>query len=308
MAPAADVSAARGAHTPPPSVDGRTETVGTLLDELATTLGGEGLPPERAAARDVLAAVLDMPRFWPTAHRMDVIEPEVATTARAAAAAMCSGMPMAYAVGKATFRHLTLRVDQRVLIPRPETELLVDLALAATGGRGRIADIGTGSGAVALALAAEGGFDRIIATDISQDALIVAESNLGALPPDRQGLVEFRHGDMFEALAGLSVGAVVSNPPYIANHERDALPAAVRDWEPSRALFAGDDGMTAIACLVRGAADVLDVGGLLLVEIDTRRAAEARDLAETNGRWTDVQIRPDLTGRERFLAARRATG
>lgn len=307
MAPAADVSAARGALPHPPSLGGRSETIGALLDELATTLGGEGLPPDRATARDVLAMILDVPRFWPTAHRVDIVEPQIATTARAAARAMRSGMPMAYAVGKAAFRHLTLRVDRRVLIPRPETELLVDLALAATGGRGRIADIGTGSGAVALALAAEGQYDRVIATDISRDALMVAESNLEAVPADRRGVLEFRLGDMIEALAGISVGAVVSNPPYIANHERDALPAAVRDWEPATALFAGDDGMAAIARLVSGAADVLDAGGLLLIEIDTRRATEARDLAETNGRWTDVQIRPDLTGRERFLAARRAT-
>lgn len=282
-------------------------TVGALLDELAAVLGGAGFPPERALARDLLAAMLDTPRFWPTAHRGDPVGEAHGAAARTAAAEMRRGMPMAYAVGKVAFRHLTLRVDPRVLIPRPETELLVDLALAATGGRGRVADVGTGSGAVALALAAEGRYDAVIATDVSVDALAVAEANLTAVPPERRSLVEFRAGDLLDPLHGAQLTAVVSNPPYIANHEREALPAAVRDWEPPSALFAGDDGMSAITRLVAGAADVLEPGGLLLLEIDSRRAAEARHLAETHGRWTDVQIRPDLTGRERFLAARRTT-
>jgi release factor glutamine methyltransferase len=218
---------------------------------------------------------------------------------------MRRGMPMAYAVGRAAFRHLTLLVDRRVLIPRPETEVAVDLALAATGGRGRVADVGTGSGAIALALAAEGSFEAVIATDASADALAVAAANLAAIPEDRRPLVTFRRGDLLEPLHGERLGAVVSNPPYIANGERDALPASVREWEPASALFAGDDGMDAIRRLVAGAADVLDPGGLLLVEIDSRRAAVARHCAETQGRWTDVHIRPDLTGRERFLVARR---
>ncbi|HVZ48534.1 MAG TPA: HemK/PrmC family methyltransferase, partial [Gemmatimonadaceae bacterium] len=170
---------------------------------------------------------------------------------------------------------------------------------------GRVADVGTGSGAIALALAAEGRFDAVIATDASADALAVAEENIAAIPADRRSLVTFRHGDLLAPLQGERLGAVVSNPPYIANSERSELPAAVRDWEPASALFAGDDGMDAIRRLVAGAADVLDPGGLLLVEIDSRRAAVARHLAETQGRWTDVHIRPDLTGRERFLMARR---
>ncbi len=281
--------------------------VGTMLDELAQTLAGDAVPPDRGGARDLVAAVLDRPRFWPSAHRDEPIGDEAAAAMRRAAGNIQGGMPFAYAVGKAAFRHLTLRVDRRVLIPRPETEILVDLAIGVTGGRGTVADIGTGSGAIALSLASEGQFDRVIATDVSADALAVATENLEAIAADRRGAIDFRLGDLVAPLAGERLTAVVSNPPYIATAESDGLPASVREWEPAAALFSGGDGMAAIDRLVTDAADVLEPGGFLLLEIDARRADVARSRAETNGRWSDVQVRPDLTGRDRFLVARRST-
>ena len=131
-------------------------TVGELLDQLANELAGPTVPPARADARDLIAALLDRPRFWPSANRAHVLDEATEGEIRAAAARLTRGMPMQYAVGSAAFRHLTLRVDPRVLIPRPETEVLVDLALMASGGVGTIADVCTGSGCIALALAAEG--------------------------------------------------------------------------------------------------------------------------------------------------------
>ena len=282
-------------------------SVGELLDELAVVLAGDGVPPDRGGARDLIAAVLDQPRFWPTAHRELTLDAAPLHRARTAAAAIRTGTPFAYAVGTAAFRHLTLQVDPRMLIPRPETEMLVDLALGGTGGRGTIADIGTGSGAIALALAAEGKFERIFAVDLSADALDAARANLLAIPAEKRELIEFRQGDLTAPLAGLQLTAVVSNPPYIALTERDELPASVREHEPAMALFGGDDGMAVIDRLVAGAADVVAPGGVLVIEIDSRRAQLARTRAETNGRWSDVQIRPDLTGRDRFLVARRST-
>lgn len=282
-------------------------SIGALLDELAVVLAGHGVPPDRGGARDVIAAVLDRPRFWPTAHRDMTLEEAALRTSRAAAAAIRTGVPFAYAVGTAAFRHLTLRVDPRVLIPRPETEMLVDLALGATGGRGLVADIGTGSGAIALALAAEGQFERVFATDLSLDALEAARANLDAIPVAKRAVVDFRHGDLTAPLAGMQLTALVSNPPYIATTERAELPAGVREHEPHAALFGGADGMAVIDRLVGEAADVVAPGGVLVLEIDSRRADLARTRAETNGRWSDVQIRPDLTGRERFLVARRST-
>jgi release factor glutamine methyltransferase len=289
------------------ALNSATEPVmlGALLDELAQTLAGPAVPPARADARDLIAAVLDRPRFWPSAHRTLELDDPAIGAIREAAARLKRGMPFEYAVGKAAFRHLTLHVDQRVLIPRPETELIVDLVLAVANGPGSVADIGTGSGAIALALAAEGRFDRVIGTDASEDALTVARANLWAIPPERQPVVDFRSGDLLAPVRAERLRAVVSNPPYISRAEGGDLPAAVRDWEPHLALFSDDDGMAAVRAIIRDAPMVLESGGWLVLEIDARRAALVRECATTDARWSDVELRMDLTGRERFLVARR---
>jgi release factor glutamine methyltransferase len=276
-----------------------------VLDSLAQELAGDGVPPARADARDLIAAVLERPRFWPSAHPSIELDDSALGAIRVAADRLGRGMPFQYAVGRAAFRHLTLRVDQRVLIPRPETELLVDLALALAGTGGTVVDVGTGSGAIALALASEGRFDRVIAVDISEDALAVARTNLEVIPPDRRSLVEFRAGDLLGPVRGERLRAVVSNPPYISNAEASDLPPGVRDWEPHLALFSADDGMAAIHAILRDAPLVLEGGGVMVLEIDSGRAAIARDRAATDARWRDVDLRADLTGRERFLVARR---
>ncbi len=280
-------------------------TVGELLDQLAGELAGPDVPPARADARDLIASLLDRPRFWPSANRALELDEPTEGAIRAAAARLKRGMPMQYAVGKAAFRHLTLAVDPRVLIPRPETEVLVDLALIVSGGVGTIADICTGSGCIALALAAEGSYDRVLATDLSEDALAVARGNLTAIPEDRRGLVEFRAGDLLTPLEGERVRTIVSNPPYISHAESGDLPSAVRDWEPHLALFSADDGMAAIRALVRGAPSVLQPGGVLLMEVDSTRARLVRDLVEADPHYRGVEIRVDLTGRDRFVVARR---
>jgi len=277
-----------------------------LFDELAATLAGRGIPPARADARNLIAAMLGKPKFWPTANQSLDLDPATSAAIQLAGANMVRGMPMQYAVGRAAFRHLELHVDPRVLIPRPETEMLVELVLGLVGqGGGTVADIGTGSGAIALALADEGKFDRIIATDLSPDALEVARANLAAIPPEKRSLIEFRAGNLLEPLAGELIRAIVSNPPYISPAEEGDLPPEVRDWEPSLALFSEEDGMAAIRGIVCGAAALLEPGGLLAVEIDSRRAGIACACAETDSRFRDVEIRTDLTGRERFLVARR---
>lgn len=280
-------------------------TVGELLDQLADALAGPNVPPARADARDLIAALLDKPRFWPTGNRALELDGATEAAIRAAAARLMQGMPMQYAVGSAAFRHLTLAVDSRVLIPRPETEVLVDLALMVSGGVGTIADICTGSGCIALALAAEGSYDRVIGTDLSADALDVARANLRAIPEERRALVEFRQGDLLAPLQGERVRTIVSNPPYISPAEAGDLPAAVREWEPHLALFSEDEGMAAIRALVRGAPDVLQPGGVLLMEVDSTRARLVRDVVEGDPHYRGVEIRLDLTGRERFVVARR---
>lgn len=281
-------------------------TVGELLDELATEIAGLGIPPARSLARDVIAGVMGEARFWPTAHRDDRLTVPQASAMRQAAARLREGQPIQYAVGRAQYRHLTLAVDRRVLIPRSETELLVDIVLAAQrGGKGTVVDVGTGSGAIALALAAEGAFDHVIATDLSADALEVARANLSAIPAGRRDRVSFRHGDLLEPLAGERVDAIVSNPPYISLDEAAGLPRLVSDWEPHSALFAGAGGMAVIAALIPGAAEALLPGGLLALEVDSGRASLAARAVSDDGRFTEVETRLDLTGRQRFVVARR---
>ena len=280
--------------------------LGTLLTELASGLEGAGVALARDEARDIVAAVLDVPRFWPSANKGALVDATAADEARRAAAARARGAPFAYAVGRAAFRHLTLAVDDRVLIPRQETEMLVDLVLQAEeGGRGTLADVGTGSGAIALALATEGDFERVIATDVSRGALEVAERNAAFVRDELRSPVEFLHGSLLAPLAGLRVRALVSNPPYIAFSEVEELPASVRDWEPPLALLSADEGMATTRVIVRDAPSVLESGGLLALEVDTRRASLVAEALASNGSYRDVAVHLDLTGRERFVLARR---
>lgn len=281
-------------------------TIGETLDRLATDLVGPGVPPARAIARDLIAGVMGRERFWPTAHRDETLDPATQAAITTAADRLRRGMPIQYAIGRAAFRHLTLKVDRRVLIPRPETEILVELVLGATGGgAGVVADVGTGSGAIALALAAEGAFTEIHAIDVSRDAIDVARLNLEAIPAERRDRVRFHVGELLGPIQGTLLDTVVSNPPYISPAERSELPALVRDWEPATALFADHDGMAVIEALVPQAADSLRAGGVLAMEVDSRRAARAAGVLKTDGRFADIEIRPDLTGRPRFVAARR---
>lgn len=220
----------------------------------------------------------------------------------AAAERRAAGAPLAYAAGSAGFRLLELAVDQRVLIPRPETEGLVERVLAwqhARGPGGVVADVGTGSGCIALSLALEGRFDRVIGTDISPAALAVAVANGARLAPGR---VEWRAGDLCAPLAGERLTALVANPPYVSEAEWRALEPGVRDQEPRLALVGGTDGLAHVRRLVEAARPLLLPGGLLAVEVDCTRAEAARTLAERAG-WRDVRLEDDLFGRPRFVLA-----
>jgi release factor glutamine methyltransferase len=281
--------------------------VGTLVRELAEQLEAGGVDEPGREARDMVAAVVDMPRFWPSMNASESLGARDVERARAAAVKRASGAPFAYAVGRAAFRHLTLDVDERVLIPRQETEILVDAVLECARGYGGVAlDVGTGSGAIALALAMEGSFDLVIGTDVSRGAVAVASGNAKRLAAAMKAQLEFRAGSLFAPVRDVRARVVVSNPPYIAYDEAAALPRSVRDWEPAVALFTGTGGMAATAEIIRGASAILESGGLLALEVDSRRAALAAEMALADGHYGDVTVRLDLAGRERILLARRA--
>ena len=213
--------------------------------------------------------------------------------------------PLQYIIGRTGFRELELKTDPRVLIPRPETELLVQEVLDwASAGAESVWDMGTGAGAVALSLAAEGTWTRVVATDVSPEALSVAADN--AERYDLGGHVEFREGSLFEPLEeGERFDVIVSNPPYIAEGEKGELQPEVRDWEPPEALFAGEDGLDVIRQLVAGAPKHLLSGGLLALECGLGQAEGIAADVQATGAFGAVRIRADLTGRPRFVTAER---
>ena len=224
-----------------------------------------------------------------------------------------AGEPLQYVVGSWSFRTLDLMVDRRVLIPRPETEVVAGFAAnevasrSATPGGDReviVADLGTGSGAIALAVAVECPAARVYATDVSADALAVASANLAGLGR-AAARVTLHEGDWFEALPGAlqgSIDVVVSNPPYIGTGEE--LPAVVADWEPAVALWSGPTGREAVEQVVGGASQWLRPGGALIMEVASHRAQESAALVSGAG-FGDVRLERDLAGLERVVMARR---
>ena len=284
--------------------DSATTTVGRLVETLAEGFRAHHFAEPVSEAREIIAALYDAPRFWPIANAEHAVDDATAARAVRAMRMRRAGAPLAYAVGRAAFRGLHLDVDERVLIPRPETELLVDLVLAHPASHpGAVAiDVGTGSGAIAIALATERRFSRVYGVDISRDALAVARRNADAFAATAAPL-HFVHGSLLAPLADQRADVIVSNPPYIALGEAAELPPSVRDWEPAVALYSGADGMRATARLVREATDILESGGLLALEVDMRRASLAAELVGRENRFADVRVELDLTGRERFVLA-----
>jgi release factor glutamine methyltransferase len=284
-------------------VDG---TVGALVSQLSRELRLAGVADPRREAVEIVAALLDVPRFWPAANAESEATAELVGHAVRAASKRSLGAPLAYAVGRAAFRHLTLEVDESVLIPRVETELLVERVLdRCDAGIRTIADIGTGSGAIALSLAFEREFECVIGTDVSRGAVATAERNRAALAGILKSSVEIVQGSFFAPIEGRKLDAVISNPPYIAYGECAGLPASVRDWEPSGALLCADNGLAATRSIVAQAPRHLRRGGILALEVDLRRAGLVAEMIAVHGSYADVEVLLDLSGRERFVFARR---
>jgi release factor glutamine methyltransferase len=225
-----------------------------------------------------------------------------------------AGEPLQYVLGRWGFRTLDLFLDARVLIPRPETEVVVEHALEeldrltpaarAAGRTPLVVDLGTGSGAIALSVAAERTVVEVWATDRSPDALAVTRANLAGLGR-AAARVRVAEGAWFGALPADLAGAVdvvVSNPPYVALD--DGLPAVVRDWEPVEALFAGPDGLDDLRRLVAEASDWLAPGGAVVLELAPWQADAVVALA-TDAGLVEARVEPDLAGRPRVLVARR---
>jgi release factor glutamine methyltransferase len=265
-----------------------------IVERAAATLAEHGVPDARIDAEWIVAHVAGTSRsellarsheledaaVWPLVLRRTTRE------------------PLAYVLGEWGFRRLTLRCDARALVPRPETEAVVErcLALLRRGGaEARVLDVGTGTGAIALALADEAAA-RVVATDVSADALALARENAARTALE----LELVRGDVRDGLPRGPFDLVVSNPPYVDADEWELLEPEVREWEPREALV--DEGQTQL--IVRDALGVLAPGGALVLEAHEFRARELAEELEDAG-YVDVRVTRDLAGRERVVEGRR---
>ncbi|MBM4038399.1 MAG: peptide chain release factor N(5)-glutamine methyltransferase [Planctomycetes bacterium] len=212
-------------------------------------------------------------------------------------------IPSKYLTGESEFYSLPLQVTPAVLIPRPETELLVEraLALLAKDQEALVADLGTGSGAIAIAVATHRPLARLVATDVSAEALAVARAN--AEHHGVSGRIEFRQGDWFAALeAGTCFDAVLSNPPYVAAPDLERAMPEVRDHEPRAALDGGPDGLSCLRVLIGGAPPWLKPGGWLVLEIGAGQAQGVLELAKETEAYGAMQVTPDYQGIPRIAS------
>lgn len=357
---------------------GEPWTVLRLVRWSADYLEGKGIDRGQARldAEHLLADALDTTRLQLYLHFDRPLTPDELAAFKPGLLRRAKREPLQYVLGRAAFRELDLAVDRRVLIPRPETEELVEAVLewarertgadrrpsrgsvrlpwskeetasaeatgATEGGAGsdgsdangspspavaavgvrdrpgidrhggertlRALDLGTGSGCIALSLALEGPFRSVTATDVSADALELARRNARAAGLDDR--VTFRHGDLWDGLAGTPerFDVVVSNPPYVADYEDVELAPEIREYEPRSALFAGPQGTELLERLVEGAAPRLEEGGLLALEVGAGQTATVAAMIRATGAFEEPRVRRDLSGRPRFALAVRGSG
>jgi len=256
---------------------------------------------ERADAELLLLHVLHKPRSWLFTHADDALDADVQSAYDALLGRREAGEPVAYITGRRGFWTLELEVTPATLIPRPETELLVELALQRLPPdfSGRVADLGTGSGAIALAIARERPRARVVATDASTAALEVARRNAQR---HAIGNVDFVHGDWLLPLAGKRFELIVSNPPYIEAADPHLTRGDLR-FEPASALASGSDGLDDIRRIVDGARRHLDPSGWLLLEHGWNQGAAVRGLLLHAG-YEQISTMPDIEQRDRVSGGR----
>jgi release factor glutamine methyltransferase len=270
-----------------------------LIENAALRLRAAGVVKPRREAN----------RLWAWLHR---VSPGAAYLTRArseapdagaafdrAPARRVAGEPMAYVLGHTGFRNLELRCDHRALIPRPETEAMIDHALRRVS-TGRALDLGTGTGCLALALADEGRFAAVVAVDLSEDALELAAENRALTGKE----IRLLQSDFAAALQDERFDLIVANPPYLTEAEYAALDDSVRRWEPRLALASGPDGLVATRRILRDASERLVPGGWLVMELDSTRSTDVAALAR-EADFSEVAVWDDLFGRPRYLTARR---
>jgi release factor glutamine methyltransferase len=276
--------------------------LGAILTEAAHTLSGTlALTPREARleARILACRALGVETVWLLAHDTDALTEAQAAAFEALLARRLAGEPVAYILGEREFYGRPFRVTPATLIPRPETEHLIEAALARGPAAARVLDIGTGSGCIAVTLKLERPDWQVTAIDLSSEALAVARGNGARLGAE----VEWRHSDLFAALAGRTFDLIASNPPYVAEADPHMAEGDVR-FEPRTALTSGMDGLDAIRAIVKQAPAHLTTGGWLLLEHGWDQGeAVGRLLAETG--FEAVFLERDLAGQARVSGGRK---
>lgn len=272
------------------------------LEAATEAFQAAGIPDPRTDAEVLLAGITCLPRAELVVRSDESLEPSDSRQFSEAVRRRLKREPVAYILGRQGFRHLELAVDPRVLIPRPETEGLVEVALGASPST--VLEVGTGSGAVALAIAEELPACHVVATDISPDALAVARTNAAEL--GLAGRVRFELGTWPED--GGRFDLVLANLPYV-DREREAasLQPEVITWEPDQALFGGKNGIEVIASTLEAMAPSGVVAELIALEVGAGQAPEVSGLLREAG-FGELEVRPDLAGIDRVVVGRKSTG
>lgn len=273
-------------------------TLGEVLVRATAYLGGKGVDSPRLDAEHLLGKALGLSRMELYLHHDRPLSDAERNAYRELVRRRGEREPLAYILGEWGFRRLTLKVDRRALVPRPETEIVVERALEFLRGLERpdVLDIGTGTGAIALAIADERPDANVLATDVSPAALELAKENARST-----GLnVRLAEADLEEGFGREAYDLVVSNPPYVSPDEIEALEPEVRDWEPRIAIV----DTTQTRSIAEHAHRALRPGRHLVLEVASQRAADAIAMLDELG-YVDVGMSPDLTGRDRVLEGRR---
>ncbi len=281
-------------------------TVHEILNESAKALEGADIPSARLDAEVLLAFCLGCDRLEFFKNPDMQLDQMQLTAFQKLIDRRLRKEPVAYITGRKDFWTFTLKVNKDVLIPRPETEIIVEevLSIAQISETApiKILDIGTGSGAIAIVLASEKLHASITATDISIAALEVASRNAEDLGLQKK--IDFRKGDLLEPVEGF-FDIIVSNPPYIGAQEYEELPEGVRSFEPREALFAGESGLEFYEKIIYQAAGHLEKNGWLLLEIGARQEKDIRRIMEASGFYDNIEMRRDYAGLPRVIRARR---
>jgi release factor glutamine methyltransferase len=285
-------------------------TITLLLRKSTDYLKGKGSSTPRLDAELLLAEVLGMERVDLYINFDQPLNPAEIDSYRELIRRRGRGEPVAYILGRTYFRNLKLKVDSSVLLPRPETEHVVEAAIAillerdSSSAPPRVLDLGTGSGAIALAVAAASPDAIVIAADNSEAALSIAAENASAAALSLR--VSFHHSDFFDDLDPVETfDLIISNPPYIAEDEWAGLPVDVRDYEPRQALHGGDDGLDGYRRIITEAHQFLRPGGSLILEIGYQQADAVKQLLAETGRYGEAEVAQDYAGQDRVVTVPR---